>query len=167
MVELIERRTQRVFGDGWHFSLRSFLPRHIGTNGILPWHIDADAAQTSRAHCINVWLPLDAVGTDRPSVDVILGSHIKMRDLPLLPGDIYDRDETFVASIGPTTSSGLNPGDALVFDHYTSIVPSHGVLRSSPAPRANCAFSLKRRFYTISRNCTLPCRHVSKERRQD
>jgi hypothetical protein len=120
VVELIERRTQRVFGDGWHFfALRSFLRRLSGTNGILRWHIDADAAATSWGHCINVWLPLDAVGTDRPSVDVILGSHIKMRELPPLSGDSHDRDDTFVASIGPTTSSGLNPSDALVFDHYT------------------------------------------------
>ena len=120
VVELIERRTQRVFGDGWHFfALRSFLRRLSGTNGILRWHIDADAAATNWGHCINVWLPLDAVGTDRPSVDVILGSHFKMRELPLLSGDSHDRDDTFVASIGPTTSSGLNPGDALVFDHFT------------------------------------------------
>ena len=120
VIELIARRTQRVFGDGWHFfALRSFLRRHIGTNRILPWHIDADAAQTNRAHCINVWLPLDAVGADRPSVDVVLGSHLKMRELPLLPGGMCDRDEAFVASVGPATSSRLNPGDALVFDHFT------------------------------------------------
>ena len=120
VIELIERRTQRVFGDGWHFfALRSFLRRLTGTNRILPWHIDADAAQTNRAHCINVWLPLDAVGTDRPSVDVILGSHLKMRELPLLSGGQCDRDDAFVASIGPATSSRLNPGDALVFDHFT------------------------------------------------
>ena len=42
-----------------------------------------------------------------------------MRKLPLLSGDSPYRDDTFVASIGPATSSGLNPGDALVFDHYT------------------------------------------------
>lgn len=129
VIELIERRTQRVFGDGWHFfALRSFLRRLTGTKGILPWHIDADAAATNRAHCINVWLPLDAVGTDRPSVDVILGSHIKMRELPLLSGDSHDRDDTFVASIGSATESRLDPGDALVFDHFT--------LHRSQQPRA-------------------------------
>jgi hypothetical protein len=121
MIELIARRTQRVFGGRWQvFASRSFLRRLTGTNGILKWHIDADAAATYGApNCINVWLPLDAVGTDRPSVDVILGSHLKMRQLPLLSGEITERDDAFATSIGPATVSQLNPGDALVFDHFT------------------------------------------------
>jgi hypothetical protein len=129
VIELIERRTQGVFGDGWHFfALRSFLRRLTGTNRILPWHIDADAAATNRAHCINVWLPLDAVGTDRPSVDVILGSHRKMRELPLVSADSCERDDAFATSLGPATESRLDPGDALVFDHFT--------LHRSQRPRA-------------------------------
>jgi hypothetical protein len=120
VIALIERRTRRVFGDAWRLlALRSFLRRLTGANGNLRWHIDADAAQTNRSDCINVWLPLDAVGADRPSVDVILGSHLKMRELPLLSGDVRERDDAFAASIGPATESSLDPGDALVFDHFT------------------------------------------------
>ena len=87
---------------------------------LLRWHIDADGAQTAgEAMCVNVWLPLDAVGTDLPSLDVIPGSHRKMRDLPLLTNEEYDRDDAFAAALGTAVTPRLKPGDALIFDQYT------------------------------------------------
>ncbi|HTH33475.1 MAG TPA: hypothetical protein VL976_03800 [Xanthobacteraceae bacterium] len=57
-----------------------------------------------------VWLPLDAVGTDLPSLDTIPGTHRKMRKLPCLTSGDYDRDDVFAAARGTAVTPRLNPG---------------------------------------------------------
>jgi hypothetical protein len=120
LVTFIARRTRKIFGDDWHFfASRSFLRRLTGAKTMLKWHIDADAAHTDRAQCFNIWLPLERVGTDVPSLEIVPRSHLKMRDLPLLSDGNYDRDDAFVAAFGRPTVFPLKPGDALVFDQFT------------------------------------------------
>jgi ectoine hydroxylase-related dioxygenase (phytanoyl-CoA dioxygenase family) len=118
--ESIVLRTRRLLGEDWYlFDQCSFFRRPNSQASLLRWHIDADGGQLNRAMCVNVWLPLDAVGGDLPSLNVIPGSHRKMRELPLLTGGDYDRDDAFAAALGRAVTPRLKPGDALIFDQYT------------------------------------------------
>jgi ectoine hydroxylase-related dioxygenase (phytanoyl-CoA dioxygenase family) len=122
LVDQIRDQTGTMFGPGWRFiPTKSWFRRHVGVARKVPWHIDADAAAV-RGHgnrAFNVWLPLEPVGTDLPSLDVIRGSHTAMRELPLLkPPDIY-RDDDFASGKGEAATALLEPGDALIFDQYT------------------------------------------------
>jgi Phytanoyl-CoA dioxygenase (PhyH) len=122
LVDQIHDQTETLFGPGWRFiPSRSWFRRHVGVARKVPWHIDADAAAV-RGHgrrAFNVWLPLEPVGGDLPSLDVIRRSHMAMRELPLLrPPNIY-RDDDFASSKGKASTVSLEPGDALIFDQYT------------------------------------------------
>jgi Phytanoyl-CoA dioxygenase (PhyH) len=122
LVDKIRDETEVLFGPGWRFiPSRSWFRRHVGVARKVPWHIDADAAAV-RGHgrrAFNVWLPLERVGGDLPSLDVIRGSHMAMRELPLLkPPNIY-RDDDFASSKGDASTALLELGDALIFDQYT------------------------------------------------
>ena len=114
----IAGRAQAYFGGGWQpYWLRSFFRRSTGVK-LLPWHIDADAAQINRPQSFNVWLPLDAVGDGLPSLEIVPRSHRAMRRGPLLAAGPYDRDD-IVAEFGGAATPRLSPGDALIFDQFT------------------------------------------------
>jgi hypothetical protein len=116
----IARRTCVLFGGGWRFyPFRSYFRKYTGVEELIPWHIDADAALVDRPEAINVWLPLNVVGAGLPSLEVVVGSHSKMRQLPLLTGKRRYRDDAFAASAGIKINPQLNPGDAVIFDHFT------------------------------------------------
>jgi len=100
--------------------------RHRESRTHVPWHIDSDGAGTmSYDPCVNIWIPLVSVGRSLPSLEVIPGSHIFMRGLPLLnppSGSGAGRtdewvDQNFVHH--DRLVAQLEPGDALMFDHYT------------------------------------------------
>ncbi len=100
--------------------------RHRESRTHVPWHIDADGAGTvSYDPCVNIWIPLVSVGRSLPSLKVIPGSHVFMRELPLLnppSGSGAGRtdewvDQNFVHH--DRLVAQLEPGDALMFDHYT------------------------------------------------
>lgn len=119
---LIEAQVERMFGAGWRFfPKRSYFRQHIGMVQKVPWHIDADAASIYRVagEAINVWMPLDTVGTDLPSLDYVPRSHAVMRTLPMLTGKEKYRDDAFVSGVGAPATPLLAVGDALVFDQYT------------------------------------------------
>ena len=116
----VSSRMQRLLGEDWYLLEKcSFFRRPTSPTSLLRWHIDADGAQTGTATCVNVWLPLDRVGVDLPSLDLIPGSHRAMRELPLLTDGDYDRDDDFAAGLGRAVTPRLAPGDALIFDQYT------------------------------------------------
>jgi hypothetical protein len=120
-LALIEAQVERTFGPGWRFfPKRSYFRRHIGMVRKVPWHIDADAASIYRVagSAINVWMPLDVVGTDLPSLDFVPRSHAVMRNVPLLAGKDKYRDDAFVDTIGAPSTPQLAVGDALVFDQF-------------------------------------------------
>jgi hypothetical protein len=119
-VANVARRTRMLFGGGWrYYPLRSYFRKYTGAEELVPWHIDADAARVDRPEAINVWLPLDAVGAGLPSLEMVVGSHDKMRQLPLLTGERRYRDDAFAASAGTKIVPQLDPGDAIIFDHFT------------------------------------------------
>jgi hypothetical protein len=120
LVANIARRTCVLFGGCWrYYPLRSYFRKYTGVEELVPWHIDADAAVVDRPEAINVWLPLDAVGAGLPSLEMVVGSHHKMRQLPLLTGKRRYRDDAFAASAGIKIVPQLDPGDAIIFDQFT------------------------------------------------
>jgi hypothetical protein len=145
LSSLTGERVSRIFGAAWRlYPERTYFRRHFGTTNNVPWHIDADAARTWRRHCINLWLPLDVVGYDTPSLDLIPGSHRIMRGAPLLKGEDRYRDDAFASKIGGSIVPKLVPGDAVAFDqftlHRTQCVGSEHTIRTS------CEFRFQRGF---------------------
>jgi hypothetical protein len=118
----IAAQVQRSFGQDWRFyPKRSYFRRHIGMVRAVTWHVDADAAAIFQVagDAINVWMPLDKVGTDLPSLEVVPHSNAMMRKVPLLAGTERYRDDAFVATVGQASAPQLDVGDALVFDQFT------------------------------------------------
>jgi ectoine hydroxylase-related dioxygenase (phytanoyl-CoA dioxygenase family) len=63
---------------------------------------------------------LTAVGREQPSVEVVRGSHRRMRELPRSETGAHE-DEWVAEHFPPThrIAPELAPGDALIFDHWT------------------------------------------------
>jgi Phytanoyl-CoA dioxygenase (PhyH) len=135
-ITRVTDRTRALFGVGWQpYLSRSFI-RRMNPELRLPWHLDADAAKLDHAHCCNVWLPLESVGISRPSLDIILGSHRKLR------ASVKQKDApALLASLGEPWSPRLDPGDALVFDQFT--YHRSQIIDGSDGIRTSCEF----RFY--------------------
>ena len=120
LTSQVERCTKRIFGQEWRlYTERSYFRRHIGMTRRVPWHVDADAAALNRAQSFNVWMPLDAVGRELPSLDVVPRSHITMQALPLITDEHRSRDDAFVASVGHAHTPMLDLGDAMALDQFT------------------------------------------------
>jgi hypothetical protein len=135
-LHLVEMRVKRVLGPEWrYFPKRSYFRRHRGMGKRVGWHADADGATIFRiaASVINVWVPLDAVGTDLPSLEILPGSHAVLRGVPMLTGNNRSRDDAFVSALGPSSIPQLELGDALIFDqfvlHRTQNVGAEDALR--------------------------------------
>ena len=124
---------------------RSYFRRHRGMGKRVGWHADADGATIFRiaASVINVWMPLDAVGSDLPSLEVVPRSHTALRGIPMLTGNNRSRDDAFVSALGPSSIPQLELGDALIFDqfvlHRTQNVGAEDALRMA------CEFRFVRR----------------------
>ena len=89
----IVRRTRVLLGgDWWYYPLWSYFRKYTGADELVPWRIDADAAMVDQPEAINVWLPLNAVGAGLPSLEMVVASHQKTRQLPLLTGERRYRD---------------------------------------------------------------------------
>jgi ectoine hydroxylase-related dioxygenase (phytanoyl-CoA dioxygenase family) len=135
-TERLQNHVRGTFGSYWKFyPHRSFFRRHEGVAKAVPWHIDADAAQLNREDCINIWMPLDSVGRDLPSLEVVPKSQIAMRAIPLLTDADRWRDDAFVAKLGRAEAPVLEPGDAMAFDQYTlhrtQPIGSEGTIRTA------------------------------------
>ena len=141
----VEAQVGRTFGPGWRFfPKRSYFRRHFGLVRKVPWHIDADAASIYRVAgaAINVWMPLDPVGTDLPSLDFVPHSHTVMRNVPLLAGKDKYRDDAFVDTIGVPSTPQLDVGDALIFDQF--VLHRTQNAGSADAIRTACEFRFVR-----------------------
>jgi len=120
VLRVVSDRVRSTLGNEWDFlPKQSFFRRHVGITKHLPWHIDADAAALGTGRAMNVWIPLDSVGTDRPSLELVSGSSVAMRKLPLIEEGERSRDDAFVRTVGPSFVPKLDLGDAVVFDSYT------------------------------------------------
>jgi Phytanoyl-CoA dioxygenase (PhyH) len=125
VIAAAERKFRTLFDDDWRLAPNfTFVRRHRSSRKFLPWHIDADAAGIINAtdYCINTWLPLDPVGDDLPSLELIPGSNKTMRTVPTInEGREKSRPEEWVKShIGAESwIPRAMPGDAILFDHWT------------------------------------------------
>jgi hypothetical protein len=120
-LRLVQSQIERSLGTKWrYFPKRSYFRRNRGSGTRVQWHVDADAATIFRvaASAINVWMPLDAVGTDLPSLEIVPRSHTAMRRVAMLAGKDRHRDDAFVSTLGPSSIPQLQLGDALVFDQF-------------------------------------------------
>jgi hypothetical protein len=145
--DLICEKVRREFGETWRlYPERTYFRRHVGMALKVRWHIDADAAHTRRRHCFNLWLPLDAVGDDSPSLDIIPRSHRIMREVPLLTGEDRYRDDAFAANVGSAVIPKLVPGDAVAFDqftlHRTQCVGTESTVRTACEFRFQSGFTM-------------------------
>jgi Phytanoyl-CoA dioxygenase (PhyH) len=144
-LSAVEAQVGRTFGPGWRFfPKRSYFRRHFGMALKVPWHIDADAASIYRVagSAINVWMPLDTVGTDLPSLDFVPRSHAVMRKVPLMTGKDKYRDDAFVETIGAPETPQLTAGDALIFDQF--VLHRTQNAGSADAVRTACEFRFVR-----------------------
>jgi len=143
---LVEAQVKRTLGNEWRFfPKRSYFRRHLGMGKKVGWHIDADGATIFKvaASVINVWLPLEAVGGDLPSLEVVPRSHTIMRGVPMLTGAHRARDDAFVSAAGESSSPQLQLGDALIFDQF--LLHRTQNAGSSDAVRTSCEFRFVRR----------------------
>lgn len=116
----IRRKVRDRLGRQWRFyPHRSYLRRLTSTADRVPWHIDADAARVKFAQGFNVWIPLDPVGNERPSLEYVPASHKHMRQLPLQTDEHRNRSDDFAYGLGPSAVPELAAGDALIFDLFT------------------------------------------------
>jgi hypothetical protein len=87
------------------------------------WHRDAHAVQTvEHGDCFNCWIPIQAVGITRPSLQIVPGSHHQLTGRAV----DYSRnepvsDEEIVEQYGSEAiaTAILEPGDVLLFGHHT------------------------------------------------
>jgi hypothetical protein len=142
----VEARVKCTLGGDWRFfPKRSYFRRHLGTGKKVGWHIDADGATIFRiaASVINVWLPLEAVGSDLPSLEFIPRSHVIMRGIPMLTGNNRGRDDAFAYAVGAPSIPQLQLGDALIFDQF--ILHRTQNIGWEEAVRTSCEFRFARR----------------------
>jgi Phytanoyl-CoA dioxygenase (PhyH) len=145
-LRLVETQLKRVLGPEWrYFPKRSYFRRHRGMGKRVGWHADADGATIFRiaASVINVWMPLDAVGTDLPSLEIVPRSHTALRGVPMLTGNNRSRDDAFVRALGPSSAPQLELGDALIFDQFVLHRTQH--VGAEDALRMACEFRFVRR----------------------
>ena len=125
------------------YDSRSFLRRRSDKTPTMiasPWHMDADTAGTAQGpeRCINVWLPLQDVGSTTPSLEFVLGSHVQMKTMEFVGTGYYRTDDSVNALAGRKWRPVMRPGDAAVFDQYT--LHRTQVLRSDQFARTSCEF---------------------------
>jgi ectoine hydroxylase-related dioxygenase (phytanoyl-CoA dioxygenase family) len=136
LLDRVTERTRALLGASWQpYLSRSFI-RRMTPELKLPWHLDADAAGLDHPHCCNVWLPLDSVGASRPSLEMMRGSHRKLR------ASVKQEDApALVARLGKPWSPLLAFGDALIFDQFT--YHRSQIVEGGDGMRTSCEF----RFY--------------------
>lgn len=120
----ITKAERRLFGAQWNLRLdRTYFRKHHSQKTLINWHIDADAAGMIGygPESINVWMPLQDVGTDAPSIEFARGSHIYMKQQPVLPAGQASREDDWVRDTFPNSrwTPIAKPGDAIVFSHWT------------------------------------------------
>ena len=123
----------------WYCQLRSsFFRRCRRTPSVVPWHCDAEAASTAKyGRCVTAWLPLDSVGDGvLPSLELVSGSHLFVRDYRGEPPVALHRPDEWVAGVpGERVVPRLEPRDVLLTDHHllhrTEILPDYSSGRLS------------------------------------
>lgn len=98
------------------------LPR-AGEMTTVPWHRDYSfVGPAGIDRSVNFWIPLAEVGEIAPSIDVIVGSHSYMVNVPDDTPGITNIAEQWVSEhLGGYRrwTPRCTPGDVMVFDHQT------------------------------------------------
>ena len=121
LVTLLSREANRTLGLSYLVVKMCSIRRLTDWQRVLQWHTDYHGGGTQPYDPLfNIWLPLTAVGREQPSVELVRGSHRRMRELPLSETGVYT-DEWVAEHFPPTDriAPELAPGDALIFDHLT------------------------------------------------
>jgi hypothetical protein len=137
-LRLVDAQLKRALGRQWrYFPKRSYFRRHVGMGKKVAWHVDADGATIFRvaASSVNVWMPLDPVGSELPSLEIVPRSHAVMSRVAMLAGNNRSRDDAFVSTLGATSTPQLDVGDVLIFDqfllHRTQNVGAENAVRTA------------------------------------
>jgi hypothetical protein len=118
-IDLIAERTRHIFGTAWRLCPdRSYFLRHLGSTKSVAWQTGADE-DVERQHFINLWLSLDAEGENRPSLDLVPGSHRMVRAIWRAPNGKGHLSNAFVRSLGDHFTPELVLGDAVAIDKFT------------------------------------------------
>jgi phytanoyl-CoA dioxygenase PhyH len=119
LVTLLSCEANRTLGLSYLAADICSIRRLTDWHRRLEWHTDYHGGGTSPYDpCFNIWVPLTAVGREQPSVELVRGSHRRMRELP--PSETGAYTDEWVAEHFPPTdriAPELAPGDALIFDH--------------------------------------------------
>jgi len=130
VTEVLSRVLTAVFpNQSFEFIAGKSALRRQGTRGnarksaYVEWHRDSHAVQTvEHGNCLNCWVPLNAVGIDRPSLQVVLGSNRVLQSSPV-DYQAHDNptDEQVSKDFGDSKvcTAVLDPGDVLLFGHHT------------------------------------------------
>lgn len=123
-LRAIVERIARWGEDSVLLPASSIMRRCTVNKGTVGWHCDAEAASMMRygGNCFTVWLPLDPVGIELPSLEFVLGSHKLMRNAELRLPEHRDphRSDGFVAQFDGERYIPLidELGAAVVFSQY-------------------------------------------------
>jgi hypothetical protein len=121
LLTLLSREANRTLGLSYLVVDMCSIRRMTDWQRVLQWHTDYHGGGTHPYDPLfNIWLPLTAVGREQPSVELVRGSHRRMRELPPSETGIFT-DEWVAEHFPPTDriAPELAPGDALIFDHLT------------------------------------------------
>lgn len=128
MTAFLSDLLKRAFSDRTvtYISGKSALRRQAGSgrrSSYVTWHRDAHAVETAEfPHVVNCWVPLSSVGVDRPSLQIVPGSHRLLRQRPVdyAAPDNPDEDEVDdVYGHENICTALLEAGDVLLFGHHT------------------------------------------------
>jgi hypothetical protein len=125
LIETVQQYAAGAFGADARLLDVSTFRRHLQGAPVsrVPWHRDFAVVKTSPfGEAVNFWIPLVEVGVDTPSLEVVIGSHEVMREIPEPPGpELEDLDDDWVdANLSGLTRwiPHCRPGDVLMFDHH-------------------------------------------------
>jgi len=141
LIDEVAADIRRQIGTTLEFSPKfSFFRRAVvGAPSSVNWHCDAEAAGTLErgGDGLSVWVPLEPVGRDLPSLEFILGSQAKMGLEAQLVG-AHRPDDWVDKMFGDRWVPMIdNPGDAVVFDQF---VLHRTQQMAADAPRTSCEF---------------------------
>ncbi len=125
LFQHMEIEVKDWFGAAYHIQPQISFFRRCQNNakGSVGWHCDAEAASTIKVgtDCITAWLPLDPVGRELPSLEMIVGSHNIMSKRPPNDYDGFHRANAWVSELPGTHIVPVIEimGHAMIFSQFT------------------------------------------------
>jgi hypothetical protein len=109
--------------DGFSVIRRHKKSPQAGEHTTVAWHRDFSfVGPAGIDRSVNFWIPLTEVGEAAPSIDILVGSHSHMVNVPDETPGITNISEQWVSEhLGayPRWTPRCKPGDVMMFDHQT------------------------------------------------